>query len=137
MRYLVITGLLFLHYHSAIADTMVGNTATNQLIESYRSLGSDPANAQRGQQLWTTKFPGGGQFSERSCTTCHSDRLSKMGRHIRTGKPIQPLAPSTNANSLTDRKKIEKWLLRNCKWTLGRECTVQEKSDLLAYMSQQ
>ncbi|MEA3244387.1 MAG: DUF1924 domain-containing protein, partial [Pseudomonadota bacterium] len=33
-----------------------------------------------------------------------------------------------------DGKKIEKWFKRNCKWTLGRECTAQEKADFLAYI---
>ena len=31
----------------------------------------------------------------------------------------------------TDPEHIEKWFTRNCKWTLGRECTPQEKGDFL------
>ena len=48
-----------------------------------------------------------------------------------TGKAIEPLAPSANPKRLTDPEHIEKWFLRNCKWTLGRECTPQEKGDFL------
>jgi hypothetical protein len=44
------------------------------------------------------------------------------------------MAPSVNAARLTDQAKIVKWLHRNCKWTLGRECTPQEKGDFLTYI---
>ena len=44
------------------------------------------------------------------------------------------MAPSVNAARLSSRKQIEKWFKRNCKWTLGRECSAQEKGDLLAYL---
>ena len=71
----------------------------------------------------------------RSCMSCHTDSLHAKGRHERTGKVIEPMAPSTNPERLTDPKKIRKWLLRNCKWTFGRECTAQEKGDLLLWLS--
>ena len=45
------------------------------------------------------------------------------------------MAPSVNPKRLTDRTKIEKWFVRNCKWTFGRECTPQEKGDLLSFIS--
>ena len=44
------------------------------------------------------------------------------------------MAPSVNPKRLTDRSKIEKWFKRNCKWTLGRECTPQEKGDILTFL---
>ena len=43
---------------------------------------------------------------ERDCTLCHGTDLKKSGKHIKT------------------------------KWTFGRECTNQEKGDLLMYLSQ-
>ena len=57
--------------------------------------------------------------------------------HPQTGKPIKPLAPSANPQRLTDLREINKWLLRNCKWTLGRECSAQEKGDFLTWLRQQ
>lgn len=44
------------------------------------------------------------------------------------------MSPAVNPKRLSDPKKIEKWFLRNCKWTLGRECTPQEKGDYLTYL---
>ncbi|MEG7525318.1 MAG: DUF1924 domain-containing protein [Chromatiales bacterium] len=58
-------------------------------------------------------------------------------QHIRTGKVIEPLAPSVNPKRFTDQRKVEKWFIRNCKWTLGRECSSQEKGDLLVYLLSQ
>ncbi len=60
-----------------------------------------------------------------------------MGKHNRTGKMIKPISPTVNPERLTDIKKIKKWLLRNCKWTFGRECTTQEKGNILLWLSQQ
>jgi hypothetical protein len=48
---------------------------------------------------------------------------------------IKPMAPSVNPGRYQDGKKIEKWFLRNCKWTFGRECTVQEKTDTLSWLN--
>ncbi|MCW8907187.1 MAG: DUF1924 domain-containing protein, partial [Sedimenticola sp.] len=50
------------------------------------------------------------------------------------GKAIEPMAPTVNPKRLTEVKQIKKWFVRNCKWTLGRECTAQEKGDFLAYL---
>ncbi|HCS12500.1 MAG TPA: hypothetical protein DIW28_01710, partial [Zetaproteobacteria bacterium] len=44
-------------------------------------------------------------------------------------KRIEPMAPSVNPERLTDPAKIEKWFGRNCEWTIGRDCTAQEKAD--------
>jgi hypothetical protein len=38
---------------------------------------------------------------------------------------------------LTDVASIEKWFLRNCRGTWGRECSAQEKGDLLLFINQQ
>lgn len=73
----------------------------------------------------------------RSCTTCHGSELTQPGKHVKTGKVIEPLAPSVNPQRLTDPKKVEKWLRRNCRWTLGRECSAAEKADFISYIDTQ
>lgn len=69
-----------------------------------------------------------------SCASCHTADPRQPGRHAVTGKPIRPLAPAADPTRFTDRAKAEKWFKRNCKDTLGRECTAAEKADLLAYL---
>lgn len=104
----------------------------NQLQKLYTSQGATAADPARGQALWIATYTIKGQ--KRSCTTCHSEDLAAAGKHIRTGKPIKAMAPAVNPERLSKQSKIEKWFKRNCKWTLGRECSVQEKADLLAYI---
>lgn len=108
---------------------------TAALLEGYRSAGAGPFDAQAGRALWTHRSAVGG--TERSCATCHTADLRQGGRHARTGKPIKPMAPSVNPERLTDRAKVEKWFTRNCKWTLGRACTAQEKGDILTFIKSQ
>lgn len=102
------------------------------MIEEFRQNANTPFSAQKGQAFWESETSKG-----RSCTTCHTDSVLVKGRHERTGKVIQPMAPSINPKRLTKRKKINKWFLRNCKWTLGRECTDEEKGHILTWLSQQ
>jgi len=59
-----------------------------------------------------------------SCSpACRTADLTQPGRHVKTGRPIEPMAPSVNPKRPRDPEKVEKWLLRNCRWTLGHECT--------------
>ncbi len=120
-----------------IASPGVLADAVAELQARYRAQGATVFDPQAGKAIWYGTFaaPEGGK--QRSCTNCHTDDLKKRGRHVRTRKPIEPMAPSVNPKRLTDAKKIEKWLLRNCKWTLGRECTPQEKGDLLEFLRNQ
>ncbi len=108
-------------------------TAT-RLMQEYRNQGAQPFRAARGQSVWTGRHRDARTGQERSCTTCHTEDLRKPGKHTRTGKRIEPMAPSVNPKRLTDGGKIEKWFKRNCKWTLGRECTPQEKGDILTFL---
>ena len=85
--------------------------------------------AARGENFFKTK-----QGGEWSCSSCHTDNPTAMGKHAKTGKAIDPLAPSANAERFTDIAKVEKWFKRNCNDVLKRECTPQEKGDVLAYL---
>jgi hypothetical protein len=72
--------------------------------------------------------------SDWSCASCHSDNPATPGKHAKTSKVIQPLAPAANAERFTDLAKVEKWFKRNCNDVLGRACTAQEKGDVLTYL---
>lgn len=118
-------------------SVQAANDTVSELMHSYVAQGANIGRAETGRQLWQKTFTGKGEFGQRSCTSCHTQDLTANGKHIKTNKVITAMAPSSNPERLTDRKKIEKWFKRNCKWTLGRECTVQEKADLLAYINNQ
>ena len=112
------------------ADTAHAS-ALEQLLATWQAEASAPFTAQAGEQVWHREVNG------RSCLSCHMDSVHVQGRHQRTGKVIEPMAPSTNPERLTSERKINKWLKRNCKWTFGRECTAQEKGDVLTWRQQQ
>ena len=107
--------------------------AVDDLLARYATAGAGPFDTHRGAAFWQTMRPGPDGKS-RSCGDCHGDELTRSGRHVRTRKPIEPIAPSANPKRLTDTAEIEKWFRRNCDWTVGRECTAQEKGDLLAFL---
>ena len=103
----------------------------NNLLQDYALQGANTADAEQGKQLWQKTFNNNG---ERSCASCHSKDLTQNGKHVKTRKNIKPMSPSVNPERLTDSKKVNKWFKRNCKWTLGRECTAQEKTNFLVYI---
>lgn len=108
-----------------------------QQLQQYRSEGASDFSAARGQQMWVSKHIRKRSGKEVSCASCHTSDLTQSGNHIRTGKLIEAMAPSRNAERLSDPAKIEKWFRRNCRWVFGRECTPQEKGDLLLFVQSQ
>ena len=105
--------------------------ATDALLVEFALSADEPFSADAGKNTWFKDSDG------RSCTSCHTESVHAKGRHERTGKVIEPMAPSVNPERLTSRRKINKWFLRNCKWTFDRECTAQEKGDILTWLSEQ
>jgi hypothetical protein len=107
------------------------NDVVAALLKQYEKQGASRFAAASAQAMWTKSFEQPKSGEKRQCSTCHSEDLRRPGKHATTGKRIEPLAPSVNPKRLTDAEHIEKWFLRNCKWTLDRECTPQEKGDFL------
>lgn len=126
-KFIGITALLVTMPFYAQAD------AVSELEAKYQSQGAGPFSSAAGKAMWNKIFVDAKTGKERNCATCHTSELSKQGKHARTGKVIEPMAPSVNLKRFTRVKKIKKWFVRNCKWTLGRECSAQEKGDFLAY----
>lgn len=116
-----------------IASTASATPATDHLFAQYKSEGATGFDIERGKKDWTRdgKEVDGKKMN---CTVCHGDDLSKTGKHHTTGKVIEPMAPSANPKRFTDAKKIEKWFKRNCNDAWGRECTAQEKGDILKFL---
>jgi len=115
----------------ALMSSVSATDVTQELQQKYLTQGAKTFSSQRGKQLWESDFNG------RSCTNCHTTSVKNVGKHQKTGKIIKPMAPSVNPKRLTKTRKVKKWLLRNCKWTLKRECTAQEKGDILMWLSEQ
>ncbi len=103
----------------------------SQILASIKSeaVGAAVFNAVQGEKFFKEKHGG-----EWSCSSCHTDNPAVQGKHAKTEKVIKPLAPAANADRFTDPEKVAKWFKRNCKDVLDRECTAQEKGDVLTYL---
>jgi cytochrome c553 len=125
--------LLLMTLGTGTGTAMAGGV-TGQLLQEYTAAGAQTFSVSAGETAWRTEHMDAKSGKARSCTSCHTRNLKQTGKHVRTGKTIKPMAPSANPERLTDRKHVEKWFKRNCKWVLGRECTPQEKGDYLSYL---
>ena len=115
------------------APAAAQDTSPQQLIKAYSAeAGADPS-PDRGKALFLADHTGGKPDTP-SCTTCHTGDPRGMGQ-ARTGKAIEPLAPSANPARFTDSAKVEKWFGRNCDSVLGRPCTAAEKADIIAWLA--
>lgn len=120
-----------------LSFTYSDSVTVNTLLEEYKAQGAGPADPEHGELLWQKTYNSKKVIGQRSCASCHTKQVSNVGKHIRTNKEIKPMSPSVNPQRLTDIKKVNKWFKRNCKWTMGRECTAQEKSNILVYINKQ
>lgn len=116
---------------------VVSAAVVDQALAQYRAQGAAEFNAAAGKALWDKSYPDAHGGEPRRCAVCHTADLHQPGKHAQTGKAIDPMAPSVNPKRLTDIKFVEKWFLRNCKWTLARECTPQEKGNVLMFLRNQ
>ncbi len=98
-------------------------------LAAYSAQAGQAAQVARGEAFFTTKHG-----KEWSCSSCHTANPTATGKHASTGKEISPLAPAANPQRFTDTAKTEKWFRRNCNDVVGRECTVGEKADVLAWL---
>ncbi len=87
-------------------------------------------DSHRGELFFKSKHEGG----DWSCSSCHTENPTLSGLHAVTKKEIEPMAPSVNPARFTNSSKVEKWFKRNCKDVLSRECTTQEKGEVITYL---
>lgn len=127
----LLTAVLLTPMALIASPTLAASAAVSAQLNEYRQQGAADFSVSAGAALWNRNNDG------QRCSNCHGDDPTAIGQHQITHKPIEPLAPSSNAKRLTEVKTIKKWLLRNCKGTFGRECTPQEKGDFLIWLSQQ
>ncbi len=106
------------------------DTSAVEQLQRWNSAAGAAGDATRGRSFFTAKHGG-----EWSCASCHGTPPTSPGKHASTGKRIEPLAPAFNPMAFTDQAKVEKWFRRNCKDVLSRECSAQEKADVLAYLT--
>lgn len=131
----LLTRVILLSLGLTLSYAALASSAVDELLSSYRQQGAANFNAEAGKRFWNqTTHHAGSANAERSCASCHTSDVRQDGKHVVTGKTIKPLAPSVTGRRLTNPTKISKWFKRNCLWVRGRECTAQEKGDVLTYL---
>jgi hypothetical protein len=107
---------------------LVFSATPSGLIKGYEAQ-SGKASPARGEQFFSAKHG-----KEWSCASCHENPPNHDTKHVVTGKVIKPLSPNSNPERFTDQAKVEKWFKRNCNDVLTRECTAQEKADVISWL---
>lgn len=113
----------------AATPAIAADTTPAAQLERFASQAGRPGVAARGAAFFGARH--GGAWS---CASCHTDPATSPGRHAATGKVIAPLAPSANPAALTDTARVDRWLRRNCREVLERDCTPGEKADVVAWL---
>lgn len=90
-------------------------------------------SAQRGEALYRSKNTANPDAA--SCAACHTEDPARAGRHVKTGRVIEPVAVSANPKRFTDAEKVEERFIRDCKSILGRACSATEKGDYVTFMA--
>jgi hypothetical protein len=103
--------------------------AANPILDGYQAETKGTFSADAGRKLYTSVGP-----NQLSCSSCHTDSPRNAGKHNKTNKVIEPMAPSVNPKRFSDAANVEKWFKRNCNDALGRACTTQEKGDFMTYV---
>ncbi len=111
------------------------NTEVAKYLSSLKAEAKTEFSEAAGKEIFTKENIKDGQ--KISCTSCHTQNLKGYGENKKTGKRIEPLAPSANPKSLTDVAEIKKWLKRNFNDVYGREGTAKEKGDVLTFLLKQ
>jgi mono/diheme cytochrome c family protein len=106
------------------ADTPAG------LLAAYTAKAGAAADGERGRALFMREF----KRDYPSCTSCHGAMPTKNGKDLVSEKSIGPLAPAANAKRFVDANKVDSAFRLNCTEVLGRDCTAQEKADILAWL---
>ncbi|KIM11375.1 MAG: hypothetical protein KU37_07030 [Sulfuricurvum sp. PC08-66] len=106
-----------------------------ELLASLQAQAPLPFDAARGEAIFDQKVEKEGEMI--NCRSCHGADLKAQAKNFKTGKLIEPLAPSANPERLTSQKEMKKWLKRNFKDVYSREGTPQEQGDVLVFLKQQ
>ncbi|MCR6631854.1 MAG: DUF1924 domain-containing protein [Magnetospirillum sp.] len=124
---------------AAVSPLMAAEPARDAILAAYaaQARAADPAFAgwspARGEALYRSRNAVNPDAP--SCASCHTDDPTRPGRHVRTGRAIEPVAVSANPKRFTDAEKVEERFARDCKSVLGRVCTAVEKGDYVAFMA--
>jgi hypothetical protein len=125
---LLLLGALALPGAGGVAQSQTTRAA--DLLATYTRQAGGTASAERGQAFFARKF--GRDFD--SCAACHGAVPVRAGKDLVSEKAITALAPAVSPQRFTDKAKVEYRFAQNCKDVVGRDCSAQEKADVMSWL---
>ncbi|MFZ1415811.1 MAG: DUF1924 domain-containing protein [Defluviicoccus sp.] len=125
---------------SVATAAVAADPAWQAILDAYarqakaETPGFDGFSATRGERLYQGPHTGG-SIETPACAACHTADPRAPGRHVRTGRAIEPMAVSVNPRRFTDAADVEKRFARDCPNVLGRPCTAEEKGNFITFLS--
>jgi len=119
-----------------------GRAARSALLNALDSAAqaTSPAfsgfSSARGEALYWGPHAGG-KPEMNACAACHTANPARPGRHVLTGRDIEPMAVSANPQRFTNPDQVAKRFARDCPNVLGRACTAIEQGDFITFLSNQ
>lgn len=131
----ILFGLLIAFASASVHADVV---SAQKLAIKYESIakhinpGATGLSASDGKAFYNREITVKGQ--QVACASCHTANPAATGKHIVTGKPIRPLAPSANPKRFADIEKVEKQFTDHCNDVIGTDCSAQEKGNFITYL---
>lgn len=125
----VFAGLIGVASLAVTQLSWAGDTSAAAQLAHWSAVAGAAGNAERGRTFFNSRHG-----KDVSCASCHGSVPTGPGKHSSTGKVLEPLSPASNSKAFTDSAKINKWFRRNCNDVVGRECSAQEKADVIAFL---
>jgi len=67
------------------------------------------------------------------CRACHFPSQRYTQAHT-IRRQLLPIAPAANPARFVELARSDMWFAKNCEFVLGRDCTAQEKGDLISWL---
>lgn len=118
------------------AQASVANAEKLAAIYTTVAKGANPdfvASAEDGKSFFNQKVKAA-NGKETACASCHTANPADAGKHIVTGKKIQPLSPAVNNKRFSDYDKVEAQFTKHCNDILGADCKTTDKANYITYL---
>ena len=137
MKNLSILLVALLGFTAASAQASIANAEKLIMIYNTQAKGANAEyvgpTATDGKLFFNRKFKQA-NGKEMSCSSCHTTNPADKGKHVVTGKAIQPLSPVVNSKRFSDFEKVEAKFTQHCVDIIGSDCTAAEKANYITYV---
>jgi hypothetical protein len=132
---IALAALLGLAAFSANADVANAERLANKytvIAKSVNAAYTGPTVAD-GKFFFNRKISNG-SGKEMACASCHTSNPADFGKHVVTGKAINPLSPAVNFKRFSEIEKVEEQFTKHCNDIIGSDCTAAEKASYITYL---